>query len=148
MLLRRTRLPGEPGGWPGIARFAQKAASGKRSPFLESAADAIEAIEARHVFEGARQGDPACLELVDQTAMSIARGLVSIMMMILPEVIVLTGGVLRSYDLLEERIHTELERVNVIIPARQVKLQLSQTGQQAGILGAARAAQLLLQEAL
>jgi glucokinase len=133
---------------PAIARFAQQAASGKRSPFLESAAEAIEAIEARHVFEGARQGDPACLELVDQTAVHIARGLASIMMMILPEVIVLTGGVLRSYGLMEERIRTELERVDVIIPARQVKLQLSQTGQQAGILGAARAAQLLLQEAL
>jgi predicted NBD/HSP70 family sugar kinase len=65
----------------------------------------------------------------------------------LPDVIVLTGGVSRSYDLLETKIHSIIERHDVIIPAHEVQIQLSNLGQQAGMFGAARAAQLLIMDA-
>lgn len=131
---------------PAIASFARKIAGETPDSFLGNLAaglpDGLDDIEARHVFEGARTGDPACLKLVDQTAFHIARGLITILMMILPDVIVFTGGVVQSFDLLEPRIRQELDAVNVIIPAADVKLVKSSLDQ-AGLLGAARAAQLL-----
>lgn len=64
----------------------------------------------------------------------------------LPDCIVLTGGLLRSYDLLEEKIRATLADYDVIVPASKVQIQLSKLGQQAGLYGAARAVQLLLME--
>ncbi|MBN1267549.1 MAG: ROK family protein [Anaerolineales bacterium] len=128
---------------PAIAAFAREAVKSHPESFLARIPDTPEKLEAKHVFDGARQGDSICIGLVDQTADYIVRGLISILMMILPDAVVLTGGVLRSFDLMEERIRAALEHVNVIIPAGKVHIQLSKTGQQAGLFGAARAAQLL-----
>jgi len=131
---------------PALAAFARSAAQENPGSYLSGVPGAPENLEARDIFEGARMGDGVCLELVDQTAGYIARGLISILMMILPEAIVLTGGVLRSFDLMEKRIRLELKKVDIIIPAGNVHLQMSKTGQHAGLLGAARAAQLLLEK--
>jgi len=131
---------------PAIARFARAACPAAKSEFLRALSGSPESIDAAAVFAGARQGDAFCQQLVTQTAGYIALGLASIMMLILPDCIVFTGGVLRSFDLLEENIRASLSRYDVIIPAKQVKLQLAQLGQQAGLFGAARAAQLLLME--
>jgi predicted NBD/HSP70 family sugar kinase len=73
-------------------------------------------------------------------------GLVSLMMLVLPDCIVLTGGILRSYDLLQIGIRSVVARHNVIIPAATVRIQQAALGQQAGVFGAARAAQYLLME--
>jgi glucokinase len=131
---------------PAIARFARESEQAKTSPFLMNIPGGLEKIEAASIFDGARQGDTFCQKLVDQAANTIALGLVSIIMMTLPDCIVLTGGVIRSYDLLEEKIRTALARYDVIVPAKRVQIQLSKLGQQAGLFGAARVAQLLLME--
>ena len=119
---------------------------GETSVFLSNIPGSPESVDAAMIFAGARQGDSFCKQLVEQTADYIVLGLASIMMLTLPDCIVFTGGVLRSFDLMEERIHTSLARYDVIIPAKQVKIQLAKLGQQAGLFGAARAAQLLLME--
>ena len=98
------------------------------------------------IFNIARRGDAFCTQLVEKTADYIALGLVSIMMLTLPDCIVFTGGVLRSFDLLEARIRSVIAQHNVIIPATKVKIQPAILGQQAGMFGAARAAQLLLMD--
>ena len=131
---------------PAIAHLAEESGLASKSEFLHTLFNELESIDAALIFAGARQGDAHCQQLVDQTANYIALGLASIMMLILPDSIVLTGGVLKSFDLLEKRIHTCLARYNVIIPAKQVKIQLAKLGQNAGLFGAARAAQLLLME--
>jgi glucokinase len=131
---------------PAIGQSAQ--ARAHESEFLRSLADSPESIDAAAVFKGARIGDAACLDLVQQTADYIALVLVSIMMLVLPDGIVFTGGVTRSFDLLEGRIRSTLGRYNVIIPAAKVQLQLAQLGQQAGLFGAAKAAQLLVESEL
>ena len=113
---------------------------------MSDLSDSPGSIDAAAVFAGARQGDVICRQLVDRTADYIAQGLVSVMMLTLPDYIVFTGGILRSFDFLEERIHAPIANYNVIIPAKQVQLQLAELGQQAGMFGAARAAQLLLME--
>jgi glucokinase len=131
---------------PAIARFARNAEEAKTSPFLQKTVSDPQKIDAATIFEGTRQGDAFCRELVDRTAIYIALGLVSIIMIALPDCIVLTGGLLRSYDLLEGTIRATLAKYDVIVPAKKVQIQLSQLGQGAGLYGAARAAQLLLTE--
>lgn len=131
---------------PAIAGFARQAPDLHASAIYAACQGDPDKIEARLVFEAARQGDALGQRLVEQTANYIALGLVSIMMLTLPDCIVLTGGVLRSFDLLEARLRVVIARHSVIIPARRVKLQLATLGQQAGVLGAARAAQILLSE--
>lgn len=129
---------------PAIARVASESEDARNSPFFQKTVS--EKIEAITIFNGARQGDAFCQGLVDRTAKYIALGLVNIIMLTLPDRIVLTGGLLRSYDLLEKKIRATLAEYDVIVPASKVQVQLSQLGQQAGLFGAARAAQLLLAE--
>jgi glucokinase len=131
---------------PAIARFARESEAAKTSPFLQKVASIPQEIDAATIFEGARQGDAFCRSLVDKTANYIALGLVNIIMTTLPDCIVLTGGILRSYDMLEDKIRATLAGYDIIVPAKKVQIQLSKLGQSAGLYGAARAAQLLLME--
>ncbi len=129
---------------PAIACFARESEGMKSSPFLQTLPGGPEGIDAAAIFAGARQGDAFCKTLVSRTADYITLGLVSMVMLLLPDCIVLTGGLMRSYDLLEEKILTRLARYDIIVPARHVRIQLSKLGQQAGLYGAAHAAQMLL----
>lgn len=128
---------------PAIAQFARVAPELPSSELYEDCLGNPDRIDAAMVFAGARRGDPLCETLVDQTARYIALGLVTIIMLYLPDCIVLTGGVLKSFDLLEDRIRSIVNRHDVIVPANRVGVQLSSLGQQAGMYGAACAAQML-----
>ncbi len=129
-----------------IAKFARTAPELLSSTLYQTSQGDVDQLTASMVFDAAREGDPLSLRLVDQTATYIALGLVNIIMLYLPDLVVLTGGVLRSYDLLEERIHSIIAHHDVVVPAHQVTIQLSQLGQQAGMFGAASAAQLRCKE--
>jgi predicted NBD/HSP70 family sugar kinase len=56
-----------------------------------------------------------------------------------PERIVLSGGVMKSYDLLEATIQNILKRDNPMIPASQVQIMPAKLGYFAGAIGAAYA---------
>ena len=131
---------------PAIAQFAREGQGLRSSALFAACQDDPQKIDARKVFEIARAGDAYCLRLVKQTAEYIGLGLASLMMLTLPDRIVLTGGVLRSFDLMETKIREVITQHNVIIPAGKVDLQLADLGQRAGVFGAARAAQILHQE--
>ncbi|MFZ5820772.1 MAG: ROK family protein [Chloroflexota bacterium] len=132
---------------PAIAQFARGADGLQSSALYDDCRGDLERIDAANVFRVARTGDAFCLRVVERTAEYMGLGLVSLMMLTLPDCIVLTGGVLRSYDLLEARIRAVVARHDVIIPAARVKIQLAILGQQAGMFGAARAAWLLYSKA-
>ena len=131
---------------PAIAQFARDAADLKESLLYQACAGKPDQLNAAHVFAAAQSGDTLALQLVEQTANYIALGLVSVIMLYLPDCIVLTGGVTRSFDLIEDQIRDTIARFDVVVPAKLVKIRLSELGQQAGMFGAARAAQLLLKE--
>jgi glucokinase len=131
---------------PAIARFARQAPMIELSWIYQACAGQLDRIDAVMVFEAARAGDRLACQLVEKTANYIALGLVSVIMLYLPDCIVLTGGVVRSYDLVESQIRETILRHDVVVPAAKVQIRLSELGQQAGIFGAARAAQLLLED--
>jgi glucokinase len=128
---------------PAIARFAREAPAIESSSLYCQSGGDLERIDAAMVFSAARQGDPQAQVIVAHTANYIGLGLVSVIMLLLPDCIVLTGGVIRSFDLLEPTIRTVISRHNVIVPAGRVRIRLAELGQQAGMFGAAHAAQLL-----
>ena len=132
---------------PAIADLARRTAAGKTMGFLqETCKGELEILTAAHVFEGARAGDVTCKELVKTISNWLGLGLVSIMMLNLPDVIILGGGVMHSFDLMEPYINQIIQKHDIIIPASKVRLSLAGLGQQAGIFGAARAAILHLSE--
>lgn len=127
---------------PAIARYAQESAGLRSSAMYDMVAGRIEEIDAGKVFAAARMGDPLAQEIVARTGEYTGMGLMTMMMLFLPDCIVLTGGILRSYDLLEEKIRSVIIRHNVIIPAEAVQLKLAELGQHSGVYGASRAAQM------
>ncbi len=130
---------------PAIAERAVRLASEHSRGYLGGKLNDPQGIDAATVFAGARQGDADCLSLVHEVAATLARGLASIFMLLLPDRVLLTGGVTRSFDLFEPTFRSSLAKYNVIIPASRVDVRLAGLGQRAGIYGAARAAQQLLE---
>lgn len=96
----------------------------------------ISGIEACHVFEGARAGDPQCLELVADEARLLGRGFTSIIHLFSPDRIVMGGGVAEGFDLLSDGIHAVI-RAEAVAPFRDVPVVRAELGGNAGIVGAA-----------
>jgi len=59
--------------------------------------------------------------------------------LLMPETVVLSGGVMDSFDLFESSFRRVFYRHNVMAPVEQIHIAHAQLGSQAGILGAARA---------
>jgi glucokinase len=131
---------------PAIAGFARKAPALQDSSIHQACAGQPDRIDAAMIFKAAQSGDALACQLVEQTANYIVLGLVSVIMLYLPDCIVLTGGVLRSFGVIEDQIRESIKQHNVVVPAQDVQIRLSELGQQAGMFGAARAAQLLLMD--
>lgn len=125
-----------------IGAYAREKAASHPSLMTDLAGGDLERIDAATVAEAARRGDPLAAGIVDRAADYIALGLVNLIVLFLPDGIVLTGGVMRSFDLMETRIRSVIGRHNVMVPADRVALRLADLGQQAGMIGAARAAML------
>lgn len=113
---------------------------------IELAGGDLERIDAATVAMAARRGDPLALGIIDRAAKYIALGLVNLIVLFLPDGIILTGGVMRSFDLMEARIRLVIARHNIMSPVDKVALRLAGLGQQAGMIGAARAAMLVSEE--
>jgi len=123
-----------------LALAAVESGAGEHSPILlQSVEGRIEQIEARTVLEAARQGDPLALRVVQRAAQAFAAGIFNIMMLFHPEMIVLSGGVMRSLDLFQPAIDQAVQNASGYIPSRRITIQPASLGYLAGIYGAAYA---------
>lgn len=129
-----------------IGAYAREQAASHPTLMTELAGGDLERIDAATVAQAARRGDPLAIEIVDRAADYIALGLVNLIVLFLPDGIVLTGGVMRSFDLMEARIRSVISRHNIMSPVDKVALRLADLGQRAGMIGAARAAMLASDE--
>ena len=125
-----------------IGAYAREQAASRPTLMTDLAGGDLERIDAATVAEAARRGDPLAAGIVDRVADYIALGLVNLIVLFLPDGIVLTGGVMRSFDLMEAHIRSVISRHNIMSPVDKVALRLAALGQQAGMIGAARAAML------
>lgn len=121
---------------PAIERQARQADL-VGSLLLDMVAGDRDRIEARLVFEAARQGDAAAQAIVDTFTKYMIRGLLNVCILFVPEVIVLSGGVMRSTDLFLPRLEQALQAYTLMVPADRVKIMPARLGYYAGLYGAA-----------
>jgi glucokinase len=109
------------------------------SILLAASGGKIENVTAVHTAEAAREGDELACQVITRAADAFSLGIFNILMSFYPEMIVLSGGVMRSIDLFMPAIERMIAAASGYIPARQVRVQQAQLGYYAGIYGVAYA---------
>ncbi|MDW6024372.1 ROK family protein [Mesorhizobium sp. BAC0120] len=118
-----------------LGRRAREAAERSPSEFLGRLA-AETPIEARHVEEGARTGDAACLALLHEEGVFLGQGFTGLIHLYSPERLIMGGGVSQAFDLLEPEIHSVIQR-DAIHPFKDVRVVRAALGDNSGLIGAA-----------
>lgn len=128
---------------PSVARrAADRIASGDTSLILKLTGGHLEAITAELVVEAARKNDPLACRVLEETAVYLGMGVANIVSMLNPQMVVLGGGLLQAGDLLLEPLRREIVEWAQPLSAKQVRIERTWLGEDAGLLGAARLALL------
>ena len=94
-------------------------------------------IEARLIFEAARLKDPVALEIVEHTTRYFAQAILNIASLFVPDVIVLSGGVMRSSEFFLPALRETLQSHTAMVPADRIHIAPAQLGYYAGLYGSA-----------
>ena len=95
---------------------------------------------AEQVISAARGGDLAAIQTIEEAARYLGMGIANIVSILNPEMIVLGGGLMQAADLFLDSIRRVVTRCAQPVAARQVRIEISRLGEDAGLLGAARLA--------
>jgi glucokinase len=95
---------------------------------------------AERVVAAAQSGDARAKEVLAETARWLGMGIANLVSALNPQMVVLGGGVMQAGDLLLDPIRREMREWAQPIAARQVTIERTQLGEDAGLLGAARLA--------
>jgi glucokinase len=125
---------------PAISRAAVETARARGGLMLEMAGGDAAKVDSKKAVAAARRGDAAALALMDKVGGYIGLGLVNVLSLLLPDAIVLGGGLSAELDLFEPSMRRVIDKANVMIPANKVRILGSTLGRRAGMLGAAWAA--------
>jgi glucokinase len=98
------------------------------------------ASSAEDVVARARHGEAAATQAMEQAAMYLGMGIANIVSILNPEIIVLGGGLMQAADLFLEPIRRTVAQWAQPVAAKQVRIEMTQLGEDAGLLGAARLA--------
>jgi glucokinase len=124
-----------------VGERASAALSSQPSGVITELVDGdLHRITAEVVVEAVRQGDRGAQEVLDHAAIYLAMGIANIVSMLNPEIVVLGGGLMQAGELLLDPIEKEFRRWAQPIAARQVRIELSALGEDAGLFGAGRLA--------
>lgn len=99
----------------------------------------LDAIDGPLVALAARRGDSAATEIVRETGQWIGLGLVNLAAIFCPDVVVLGGSVSHNFELLRPTVDDTLAAHAAMVPI-DFRLLAATTGDDAGVLGAAKAA--------
>lgn len=94
-------------------------------------------LEAKHVFDAAKEGDRFAIEIVDYSAKYLAMGIGNLLNVLNPEVIIVGGGVALAGDFLFDKVKEELQRFALPVTLEKIKIVQAKLGEDAGIVGAA-----------
>jgi glucokinase len=122
-----------------LIRETKKAAiSNPQSKILELVGGNIEKVNAKTAFDAARLGDEIGIKIVDQYIDILADGLSNVVNIFQPNVIVIGGGVSKEGENLLVPLREKMkERTFYIGDLKAAKLVAAETGNDAGIIGAA-----------
>ena len=93
-------------------------------------------LEAKDIFDAAREGDAFSLDLVDYEAEYLALGIANILNIINPEVVVLGGGVALAGDILLNPMREKMVKYALPVTLEELKIVQGVLGNEAGIKGA------------
>ena len=102
------------------------------------------AITSRAIAEAALAGDALADRLMRDTARYIAVGAVSMMHTIDPDLILFGGGMINAGQGFLEEIRRHVRQMAFPIPAARTRIEFAQLGEEAGFVGAAGWARLVL----
>ncbi len=123
---------------PAIASAARKDRTGLSSSTLLALVGGDDSrIDARLVLEAASAGDSYSLSIVAKVAEYIGIGLINIITLFVPDMIVLSGGVMKSIDVFMPVINKMIATHNIMVPACRVNVLPAKLGYNAGLIGAA-----------
>ena len=93
----------------------------------------IAGLEAKDIFDAAKEGDAFSLDLVDYEAEYLAMGIANILNIINPETIVLGGGVALAGDILLDPLRKKLEKYALPVTLEDLKIVQGILVNEAGI---------------
>ena len=94
-------------------------------------------INAKMVFDAAKEGDDLGMKLFSDYVKALAHGIVSIINFFDPEVIALGGGVSKAGDFLLNALREEVAKLVMYKTLPYARIELAMLGPDAGIIGAA-----------
>ncbi len=96
------------------------------------------------IFKLAQAGDACAQKVVDDTAFYLAMGACAIIAAVDPEMIVYGGGMTAAGEPFRKQIEDDVKRYGLPYPTKSVKITFAKLGSDAGFIGAAGCARLLL----
>jgi glucokinase len=118
---------------PAIASLARSAPNNDH--LIELASNDPERIDARFVVEAARAGDATAVSVMNKAAVDFSLGIINIISLFVPDVIVLSGGVMNSADLFLPTLEEMLKTPNPMVPFDRVRILPAKLGYYAGLYG-------------
>lgn len=107
------------------------------SSILDKASGKPENINAKIIFDAAKEGDRLGIETVDRMVKYLSIGLINIYNILDPDIIAIGGGVSKAGDYLIQRLKEEVSKRFFTPNIKYGDIVLAQLGNEAGILGAA-----------
>ena len=95
-------------------------------------------ITAKRICELAREGDKVAVQAVETEAYYLGLGLANLINLFTPDAIVLSGSVMKSADLMMERMRTLIRSGCRFVPANKTELAMASLGDDTNLIGAAR----------
>ena len=120
----------------GVARMARGGVIDTKNTLEGSYLDGKD-ITAKDVFDGAKEGDAYCLEIVENFGQLLGLGLANIASVVDTEAFVIGGGVSRAGDIIIDAVKDHYNN-NVMQALRDKEFRLAELGNDAGIYGAVR----------
>ena len=94
-------------------------------------------VEAKDIFDAAREGDEFSLNLVDYEAEFIALGIGNLLNVLDTDVVVVGGGIALAGNILFDKINEKLRKYAMLSTLEGLKIVPAELGNDAGIYGAA-----------
>jgi glucokinase len=98
--------------------------------------------EVKEIAESARRGERAGLATFEMMGDALGRGLANVQNTLDLSALVFTGGISKSFDLIEPSLRTALRKHSFASPPPEVPLDVSALGASAGVVGAASLTQI------
>lgn len=96
----------------------------------------VEQWSGKRIFAEAEQGDPVCVEAIDQLCLVLGKGIAAVCYVLNPDTVVLGGGIMAQREYVEPRIRRALKEHLRPIVYHPLRLKFAEYGNDAGLIGA------------